>query len=180
MDMLKQPLPEQTPVKTPDIETTPEPPREVPNISETEAKTSQEYGYEMNARPFSIGAQPKGHIRIDEGRGGRWGTIYYDKPLTDSEIRKFELKPIENETIKPLPRIVPKTFEYGDKPTEKKYYKRMGENEKERVKEGFEEVPDAKPFKVTGVTGDYFITKIKNKDYNLPLHHANIQKQLLR
>lgn len=59
----------------------------------TTLQPKKEYGYLMNARPFSIGAQPKGQVRVNERTDGRYGTIYYDRPLTEQEMKSYELKP---------------------------------------------------------------------------------------
>ena len=43
----------------------------------------------MNA-PADLGSVPKGFIRLDEqDRGGRYGAIYYDHPLTPEEIKVY-------------------------------------------------------------------------------------------
>lgn len=53
----------------------------------------QEYKYYLNARPADIGAVPKGFIRVDtEDKGGRYGAIYYDRQLNDTEVQQYELK----------------------------------------------------------------------------------------
>lgn len=54
--------------------------------------TTKEYKYYMNERGVSPGAQPKGFTRFDEeDKGGRYGAIYYDHPLTEKEIADYEL-----------------------------------------------------------------------------------------
>ena len=53
----------------------------------------QEYKYYLNARPADIGAVPKGFIRVDaEDKGGRYGAIYYDRKLNDTDVQQYELK----------------------------------------------------------------------------------------
>lgn len=52
-----------------------------------------EYVYEYRSRPMSIGTQPEGFIKGEEG--GRHGRVVYDRPLTKDEIYKYELNPIE-------------------------------------------------------------------------------------
>jgi len=64
---------------------------------ETNSQSPKEFGYELKARPFGIGAQPKGQIRVDESSGGRFGSIYYDRPLTEKEMKDYELKPISKD-----------------------------------------------------------------------------------
>lgn len=54
------------------------------------------FKYYMNARPLSIGAQPKDFVSFDESdEGGRYGAIYYSRELTAKEIRGYELVPAE-------------------------------------------------------------------------------------
>lgn len=56
-------------------------------------KGKQEYKYYLNARPADIGTVPKGFIRIDtEDKGGRYGAIYYDRQLNDTDVQQYELK----------------------------------------------------------------------------------------
>lgn len=58
---------------------------------------SEEYKYYMNERGASIGAVPDGFTRIDENdKGGRYGAIYYAKPLSKSEVAAYELTPDKN------------------------------------------------------------------------------------
>ena len=58
------------------------------------------YRYYMLMRPFSPGAQPSGvkdwgdldgHTVIPEIQHHAWSWIEYDHPLTDKEIRDYEL-----------------------------------------------------------------------------------------
>lgn len=65
-------------------------------------KSENGYAYAMKARPFDIGAQPKGFSRVDENdKRGRWGVIYYPEPLTADQIQKYEL--VELEGVVPDP-----------------------------------------------------------------------------
>ncbi|CAM5529257.1 defense against restriction DarA-related protein [Thauera humireducens] len=56
-----------------------------------------EYAYGLQFRPASIGAVPPGLFEVRENgepgaeRFTRHGVIVYDRPLTESEIRAFEL-----------------------------------------------------------------------------------------
>lgn len=51
-----------------------------------------EYAYGMRLRGYSPGAQPKGVIeRRDDPRGIYHDVIVYDRPLTEKEIRDYEL-----------------------------------------------------------------------------------------
>lgn len=73
----------------------------VKNESEGAVK---EYAYGMKARPFDIGAQPKGFSRVDENdKRSRWGVIYYSEPLSESQVRQYELVPLEKEKAAPDP-----------------------------------------------------------------------------
>ncbi len=54
-----------------------------------------EYKYGMSNRPFSIGCQPKGVLKVEEGNrkdgGFYWNILIYDRELTKEEINRFEL-----------------------------------------------------------------------------------------
>ncbi|WP_236583364.1 MULTISPECIES: hypothetical protein [Bacillus amyloliquefaciens group] len=51
------------------------------------------YWYEYRLRGFSLGCQPGGHIKVDHNRG-RFGAVAYSKPLTEQQLRDYELLPI--------------------------------------------------------------------------------------
>jgi len=51
---------------------------------------SKVYWYSYRHRGFSIGCQPKGHVKVDESHG-RFGAISYDSPLTDKQKNDYEL-----------------------------------------------------------------------------------------
>jgi len=57
-----------------------------------------EYHYMMKERPFSIGCQPKsGLIRYEENKTPNrnyYGIVVYDKELTEDQIRRYELTPL--------------------------------------------------------------------------------------
>ena len=56
----------------------------------------QVYRYGMRLRGFSPGAQPKGVIDVQDDPSERyWCIIVYDRPLTEQEIRDYELEVIE-------------------------------------------------------------------------------------
>lgn len=62
---------------------------------------AQEWRYGLYYRPAGIGAVPNGFSRIDEAKGpeathARHGVIVYNRPLTDTEIRNYELIPFLN------------------------------------------------------------------------------------
>lgn len=67
------------------------------NNRETISTSDKEkYKYYLNARPASIGAVPKGFTRVDENdKGGRYGAIYYDKQLSDNDVKQYELQSAE-------------------------------------------------------------------------------------
>lgn len=53
------------------------------------------YKYGMKARGFSIGCQPGGvkyYEDADKLETGYWNYIYYDRELTEEEMKKYELK----------------------------------------------------------------------------------------
>ena len=50
------------------------------------------FKYYMNERPLGIGCQPKGFVSFDEDdAGGRYGSILYDRELTEQEVKDYEL-----------------------------------------------------------------------------------------
>ena len=57
------------------------------------------YKYRMKSRPAGIGCQPmEGMINIkdlDKKETGYWSEITYNRKLTETEIKKYELKEIE-------------------------------------------------------------------------------------
>lgn len=50
------------------------------------------FWYEYRLRGYSIGCQPKGHIKVNQDIG-RHGVIAYDRELTEQEIEDYELEP---------------------------------------------------------------------------------------
>ena len=63
-----------------------------------------EFRYGMRLRGFSPGCQPmKGFIcREDDTTGKYWDVLVYDRELTESEIRDYELDRVELDPIKTL------------------------------------------------------------------------------
>jgi hypothetical protein len=53
------------------------------------------YWYSYRLRGFSLGCQPKGHIKQDPTIG-RHGIIAYDRQLTDTELEEYELIPYKS------------------------------------------------------------------------------------
>ena len=62
-----------------------------------------EYKYGMLNRPFSIGCQPKGVLKVEEGDkqdgGSFWNILIYDRELTKEDIYTYELERIIEEEI---------------------------------------------------------------------------------
>jgi len=62
-----------------------------------EAQDEAEYKYYMRSRPISIGTVPKGFTRFDESdigdKGGRYGAVFYDHPLSEQEVKEYGLIP---------------------------------------------------------------------------------------
>lgn len=61
----------------------------------------QEWRYGLYFRPVGIGAVPNGFSRVDEAKGpeashARHGIIVYNRPLSDAEIKGYELIPFLN------------------------------------------------------------------------------------
>ncbi|WP_303814184.1 helicase-related protein [Selenomonas ruminantium] len=63
----------------------------IQNTSEQAARV-REYKYYMNQRPIGPGTTPSDFSRFDENdSGGRYGAVYFERPLTEQEIADFEL-----------------------------------------------------------------------------------------
>jgi hypothetical protein len=64
------------------------------------------YAYGLQFRPASIGAVPPGLFEVRENgepgaeRFTRHGVIVYDRPLTESEIRAFELAVLADDALR--------------------------------------------------------------------------------
>lgn len=53
----------------------------------------REFKYLLNQRPAMPGALPADFKRLDENdKGGRYGAVYYDRELTETELKNYELK----------------------------------------------------------------------------------------
>ncbi len=53
----------------------------------------KEFKYFLNQRPAMPGALPGDFKRLDEAdKGGRYGAVYYDRELTETELKNYELK----------------------------------------------------------------------------------------
>jgi hypothetical protein len=57
--------------------------------------------YQLTLRPFGIGTVPDGHTEYRDV--GKFGQVVYDKPLSNKQIKHFDLKPIGFENAKPTP-----------------------------------------------------------------------------
>src|SRR5699024_8997297 len=49
--------------------------------------------YEYKFRGYSLGCQPKNPVAVDHDHG-RFGAVAYKEPLTDKQIKEFELIPM--------------------------------------------------------------------------------------
>lgn len=50
------------------------------------------YMYGMRLRPFSIGCQPmSGLIKATDGDKKYWNILFYDRKLSEKELRDYEL-----------------------------------------------------------------------------------------
>jgi hypothetical protein len=62
------------------------------------------YYYGMKYRGCSIGTQPSmgmmGYQDVDKETSGYYSIVYYDRPLSDDEIRDYELTPVEEQEAK--------------------------------------------------------------------------------
>ena len=63
------------------------------NTGKPASEGVSEYRYGMTVRPFGIGNQPDGALRHEDG-GGAYGTVVYDHPLTEEEVKNFNLTPL--------------------------------------------------------------------------------------
>lgn len=70
------------------------------------ASNDKEYRYGLVNRPPSLGTVPKGFTSHDPSNNGidgvRHGIVTYDRPLTDSEVKQYELLPLSGKNGKPL------------------------------------------------------------------------------
>ena len=56
------------------------------------------FKYGMKSRGYSIGCQPEGVKKFedtDKWKTGYWSYIYYEEPLEDEQLDKYELEYIE-------------------------------------------------------------------------------------
>jgi hypothetical protein len=72
-------------------------PQESKPKSKPENKPERVYEYGMVHRPPSIGTHPKDATAIGKHEAFKHGTVSYNRPLTEKEIRDFELRPIRTE-----------------------------------------------------------------------------------
>ena len=70
------------------------------------ASSGKEYKYGLVNRPPSLGTVPKGftdHDASNQGIDGvRHGIVTYDRALSDSEVKQYELLPLSGKDGKPL------------------------------------------------------------------------------
>lgn len=56
------------------------------------------YKYGMRLRGFSLGCQPKkGFVRVEDGTEKYHNILYYNRKLTEEEIRNYELDLIKGD-----------------------------------------------------------------------------------
>lgn len=61
------------------------------------------YWYGMRLRPFGIGCQPKGFTDwkdADKWKDGYWSYVCYDRPLTEAEMKNYDLDEIQEGDIR--------------------------------------------------------------------------------
>ena len=58
-----------------------------------------EFFYGMKLRPFSIGCQPNGWTRVEDGKDGYWNILVYPSRLSDKDIEDYELVYLKAEYI---------------------------------------------------------------------------------
>lgn len=57
------------------------------------------YVYYMLERPVDLGAQPDKLVTFTDEQGTapsghhHWGTVYYDRPLSEQELKDYEMEP---------------------------------------------------------------------------------------
>ncbi|WP_025731562.1 hypothetical protein [Heyndrickxia ginsengihumi] len=59
----------------------------------------KKYWYSLKIRGISKGTQPEGYIDIDKSKG-KWGSIAYNRPLTEEELDHFDLVPLKQKEDK--------------------------------------------------------------------------------
>ena len=74
-------------------------PKDITDEGAATQKEPQIYTYTFRTRGLSPGAQPKGFVS-DNPSEGKFGSVSYDRPLTEKEIRDYELVPV-NKSIPP-------------------------------------------------------------------------------
>ena len=67
--------------------------QEIVEKKEVKKAAKKKFVYEYLYRGFSIGCQPKGFIEHDDSFG-RFGSVTYDRKLTEDELSSYELKEV--------------------------------------------------------------------------------------
>lgn len=80
----------------------------------------KKYEYVLLNRPFDLGVVPKGYIEVTNKRipnfFSNYGTVIYDRKLTDEEINRFELIDLSEEHFEKVANlIVERMGKYGKK-----------------------------------------------------------------
>ena len=87
----------------------------------------KKYEYALLHRPFDINTVPKGQIEVTDKRipnfFSNYGTVIYDRKLTDDEINSFELIDLSDEHFEKVANlIVARMGKYGKKYLESPLY----------------------------------------------------------
>ena len=80
----------------------------------------KKYEYVLLNSPFDLGVVPKGYIEVTNKRipnfFSNYGTVIYDRKLTDEEINRFELIDLSEEHFEKVANlIVERMGKYGKK-----------------------------------------------------------------
>lgn len=72
------------------------------------------YEYELIHRPISLNTQPKGYVSEDlthiNRNGFNFGSVSYDRPLTQSELDDYQLEPVHVDGLVELTLITKSTL----------------------------------------------------------------------
>lgn len=77
-----------------------------------------QFAYGLKYRPASVGAVPQGRFTVKDALSGegarctRHGVIVYDRPLTESEIRSFELVVLADDQQMRIPIVRDRSVQF--------------------------------------------------------------------
>lgn len=78
----------------------------------------REYRYGVQNRPVHHGNVPQGHVRVDRALAHdprtRWGIVVYNRPLTEDEVRQYQLVP-HMPLAEVVESVVARLSKYGEK-----------------------------------------------------------------